>query len=116
MNNMSCLKSAIGGAVIGAVLTIAIGFTIGGWVTAGSSKKIIASNLTDGVAFALTPYCVEKSKSDPAAMSVLAEVKAAPTYSRRSIIEKSGWATPLGADQPNAALATAFGNEIAKGL
>jgi hypothetical protein len=46
----------------------------------------------------------------------MAEYKAAPAYSRRTLIEKSGWATPLGAEQPNAALATACSNALAKAL
>jgi hypothetical protein len=116
MYNLNWLKPAIGGALFGAVLTIAIGFSVGGWVTGGTSERMIASNLSDGIALALTPYCIEKSKNDPSALIVIAEFKAASIYTRRSLIEKSGWATPLGTDQPNAALATACGDEIAKGL
>ncbi len=116
MNKLGWLKPAIGGAMAGAALTMIVGFTVGGWITGGTSQNLIASNLKDGVALALTPYCIEKSKVDPAAVGILAEFKSAPTYSRRSLIEKSGWATPLGTDQPDAALAAACSNELVKTL
>ncbi|HHV69256.1 MAG TPA: hypothetical protein GXX48_16640 [Ochrobactrum intermedium] len=116
MNKFGWLKPALGGALVGAIAAIAIGFSLGGWVTQGASKRLIASNMTDGVALALTPYCLEKSKNDPAVVNILADFKAAPAYSRRTFIEKTGWATPLGAQQPNTALATACGNELAKAL
>ncbi|MEL4072435.1 hypothetical protein WKW50_20050 [Ochrobactrum sp. GPK 3] len=114
--NAQWINSAFGGAIVGAIATMAVGFTFGGWVTGGTSEHLIASNMSDGVALALTPYCLEKSKNDPEAVKVMAEYKAAPAYSRRTLIEKSGWATPLGAEQPNAALATACSNALAKAL
>ncbi|MGH6774615.1 hypothetical protein [Brucella tritici] len=116
MNKFGWLKPALGGASVGAIAAIAIGFSLGGWVTQGTSERLIASNMTDGIALALTPYCLEKSKNDPAVVNILADFKAAPAYSRRTFIEKTGWATPLGAQQPNTALATACGNELAKAL
>lgn len=116
MKNAQWINSAFGGAIVGAIATMAVGFTFGGWVTGGTSERLIASNMSDGVALALTPYCLEKSKKDPEAVKVMAEYKAAPAYSRRTLIEKSGWATPLGAEQPNAALATACSNALTKAL
>ncbi|MBA8840922.1 hypothetical protein [Ochrobactrum sp. RH2CCR150] len=116
MNKFEWLKPALGGALVGAIAATAIGFSVGGWVTQGTSERLIASNMTDGVALALTPYCLEKSKNDPAVVNILADFKATPAYSRRTFIEKTGWATPLGAQQPNTALATACGNELAKAL
>jgi len=116
MKNAQWINSAVGGAIIGAIATMTVGFTFGGWITGGTSDRLIASNMSDGIALALTPYCLEKSKNDPEAVKVMAEYKAAPAYSRRSLVEKSGWATPLGAEEPNAALAAACSNALAKAL
>ncbi len=116
MKNAHWINSAVGGAIIGAIATMAVGFTFGGWITGGTSDRLIASNMSDGIALALTPYCLEKSKNDPEAVKVMAEYKAAPAYSRSSLVEKSGWATPLGAEEPNAALAAACSNALAKAL
>lgn len=116
MNNAQWIKSALGGALVGAITTMAVGFTVGGWVTGGTSERLIASGMSDSVAVALTPYCLEKSKNDPEATNIMAEYKVAPAYSRRMLIEKTGWATPLGTEQPNAALAIACSIELAKAL
>ena len=59
------------------------------------------------VTMALTPYCVQNSKNDPRSIEVLAELESASTFQRRGIVEKAGWATPLGAVKPNRALADA---------
>ena len=39
--------------------------------------------------------------------TILAELKAANGFNRRGIVEKAGWATPLGSEQPVRALALA---------
>ncbi len=38
----------------------------------------------------------------------------ASAYSRKGIVEKAGWATPLGADKPNGALAEACQLKLAE--
>ena len=109
-------KPALNGAVVGAIAMAIVGFTWGGWVTGGTSRKNSATETSFGIATALTPYCVEKSKADPLAAAVLAELKAAGAYSRSGIVEKAGWATPLGADKPNTELAKSCELEITKTL
>lgn len=110
------IKPALTGAAVGAFAMVVFGFSWGGWVTSGTARNISASDVSFGVALALTPYCIERSKGDPAAAKVLADIKAASIYGRRSIVEKSGWATPLGAEKPNSALASACGDELVKTL
>lgn len=39
---------------------------------------------------------------DPNSATVLPEIKAAGSYQRSGIVEKTGWATPLGAEIPTA--------------
>jgi hypothetical protein len=62
------------------------------------------------------PYCVARSKDDPASDTVLAELKAATGYNRRGVLEKAGWATPLGADKPNSLLAAACEEQLGKAV
>ncbi len=109
-------KPALNGAVVGALAMAVVGFTWGGWVTSGTSRKNSAFETSLGVATALTPYCLEKSKADPLAAAVLTEFKAAGNYARSGIVEKAGWATPLGADKPNIELAKSCQLEIGKTL
>ena len=107
------LKPGLTGAGIGAIALAIVGFTWGGWVTGGSAAETAKKAANAAVAVALTPYCVEQAGAASAA-PVMVELKAATTYSRRTIVEKAGWATPLGADKPNSDLAQACQLKLAE--
>ena len=113
MNIPEWVKPAAIGAVFGAVALSIVGFSSwGGWHTRASAEEYAASETAEGIALALTPYCLAHSKNDPDAMAVLAELEAASGYNRRGVLEKAGWATPLGAEKPNSALAAACATEL----
>jgi len=107
-------KPALYGAAAGAIALAIVGFNWGGWVTGGSAQEMASSQAATDVATALTPYCVEQSTSAANRFTVMADLAEASTYSRRGIIEKSGWATPLGAEDPNRDLANACALALAK--
>jgi hypothetical protein len=113
MNIPTWVKPACYGAVASAAALAILGFSSwGGWVTSKGAKQAAATEAASALATALTPYCIAKSKSDPASATVLAELKAATGYNRRGVIEKAGWATPLGADKPNSQLAASCEVEL----
>jgi hypothetical protein len=115
MNIPAWVQPAFFGAVVGAPALAIVGFSSwGGWMTRASATKLSVTETATGVATALMPYCVAKSKSDPASATVLAELKAATGYNRRGVLEKAGWATPLGGDKPNTLLAAACEAELGK--
>ena len=117
MNIPQWVQPALFGAVAGAVALAFVGFSSwGGWVTRTTAQKAATTEMASGVATALTPYCVAMSKSDPTSATVLAELKAATGYNRRGVIEKAGWATPLGADKPNSQLAASCEVELGKAV
>jgi hypothetical protein len=101
------IKPALLGAGGGAIALAILGFGWGGWVTGATSRDVSAKESAAAIVAALTPYCLERAQSDPVSVQVLTELKAASVYNRRGIVEKAGWATPLGADKPNTALAQA---------
>lgn len=101
------LKPALIGAGAGAVALAFVGFSYGGWVTGGGASALAKKEAMAAIAAALTPYCLERSQNDPQSVVLLAELKAASTYSRRGLVEKAGWATPLGTEKPNTDLAQA---------
>jgi hypothetical protein len=101
------IKPAVYGAVAGAVALAIIGFGWGGWVTGGMAQKMADDASSTAVVSAMTPYCIALSKSDPNSPQVLAALKAANSYDRSDILAKAGWATPLGAKEPNSDLARA---------
>lgn len=106
MNFPVWIKPALTGAGLGAVATAIVGFTWGGWVTGGSALEMASKQSEAAVVATLTPYCVQQSTNATAA-AVLAELEAASGFNRRAVIENAGWATPLGTDAPNRALAQA---------
>ncbi|MFC3704288.1 hypothetical protein ACFOOL_05915 [Devosia honganensis] len=107
MNLPDWTKPALYGAGVGAIALAIIGFTWGGWVTGGSAQDMATKQSAADVVSALTPYCVQRSLDDINAAAVLVEFNAASASGRRAVIEKAGWATPLGSDVPNRALAQA---------
>ena len=107
MEKFVWLRPALTGAVCGAAALAIIGFSWGGWMTTSSAKKSAGIESTSAIVAALTPYCLERAKADPAALQVMAELQAASSYNRSDIIKKAGWATPLGSTEPNSDLAQA---------
>ncbi len=64
------------------------------------------------VAEALTPYCLALSVSDPSSIEIMKKLNEATSYKKRGILEKAGWATPLGTSEPNRALGDSCLNAI----
>lgn len=106
------VKPGLMGVGVGAIALAVIGFNWGGWVTGGAAKDMATKAANAAVASALIPYCVDRAgAADATAMTAL---KDASAYSRKGIVEKAGWATPLGADKPNSALAEACQLKLAE--
>ncbi len=101
------IKPGLYGAGIGAIALAVIGFSWGGWVTGSTAQTMAQSASQSAVVKAMTPYCVARSKSDPQSVAIMEEFTKAPAYSRDTVIEKAGWATLMGSDKPNSALADA---------
>ncbi|MFI0849564.1 hypothetical protein [Mesorhizobium sp. IMUNJ 23232] len=100
------------GGGVGALALAIVGFTWGGWVTDRSAKLMVRDAAAAAVASSLTPYCMERSKTDPRSVEILADLKVARAFQRPGMVEQAGWATPLGQDKPNPELATACGLAI----
>jgi hypothetical protein len=91
--------------VAAVALTMIVGFTWGGWVTAGTARAT-ATTLADGaVVKRLAPICVVQSADDPQRARKLTELKAESAWKRGEYIEKQGWATMPGEDKPDSRVA-----------
>ena len=99
--------SALWGAVAGAIILAIVGFNWGGWVTGSSASKIAKDAANTAVAEALTPYCIAASQADPSLPEISDQLASSGAYLKRGIIEKTGWATPLGSDKSHRQLAAA---------
>lgn len=108
-------KPAIVGAIAGAVLTMILGFSQGGWYTGGSAERLASQRSEAAVVEALTPICVSQSKLDPESVAKLAQLVAMKTsYEQRDFVMKAGWATMPAAEQPDRDLASACAEVLSK--
>ena len=92
-------KPGAWGAVWGSILTMIVGFTYGGWMTAGTADRLAKQQADTAVTAALVPVCVAHSKADQAAGKKLAELRAmTSSYEQQEFVTKAGWATFPGSD------------------
>jgi hypothetical protein len=96
------------GIAIGAVASMAIGFSWGGWVTGGTANKLAADRAGAAVVAVLTPICVAKFLQGGDAQANLAALrKIDSNWEQGQYLEKGGWATPPGATSSDYELARA---------
>jgi hypothetical protein len=107
MATQEWLKPTIYGALGGAVLTMALGFSWGGWVTGGTAQSMAATEAKAAVVAALVPVCLQMAQTDPDREVKLTTILEATTYQRRTKLMEAGWATMPGAEAPDRDLAQA---------
>lgn len=107
---------ALYGAAAGAIAATALGFMVLGWTTAGTAQQNVDDASSSAVLAIMTPYCVARAGEADAA-AVIAELKGTSNFgAQRAMIEKAGWATPPGADDPVKAAADACLRTISAGF
>jgi hypothetical protein len=89
------------------VLTMIVGFTLGGWVTAGTSQKAASTTAQAAVIARLAPICVAQFNQDPQKDAKLVELQDSSSYQRGSYVKAAGWATMPGEDTPDSKVADA---------
>jgi hypothetical protein len=101
------------GIAIGAVASMVIGFSWGGWVTDSAANKLADERASTAVLTALTPICVEKFLQNSDAKANLAALQKISTgWERGDYLEKGGWATPPGANSADYHLARACAEKL----
>ena len=81
------LEGAIWGAVGGAVVSMVIGFSVGGWTTSGGTQDVAdAAVLTSRAAI-----CVAQFVSEPNFQENLDDLQKVSSTQRSFIIENGGW-------------------------
>jgi hypothetical protein len=90
-----------------------IGFSWGGWMTAGTANKIAAERADTAVVAALTPICVEKFlQSNDAKANLAILQKISSNWEQGDFLQKGGWATQPGATSPDYRLARACAEKL----
>jgi hypothetical protein len=101
------------GIAIGAVASIVIGFSWGGWITSGAANKLAGEQADTAVVAALTPICVEKFLQNSDAKANLAALqKISTNWQQGDYLEKGGWATSPGVGSPDYHLARACAEKL----
>jgi hypothetical protein len=101
------------GIAIGAVASMVIGFSWGGWVTSGTADKLAAERANTAVLAALTPICVEKFLQNSDAKANLAVLqKISSNWEQGQYLEKGGWATRPGGTSSDYQLARACAEKL----
>jgi hypothetical protein len=92
-------------AVGAAVLTVIVGFTAGGWTTAGTAAEMAKTSAIKARAELVANLCVEKFVTASNASQNLAKLKETSSYQRDSFISDGGWVKLAGMkrDTPGAA-------------
>lgn len=115
MNIPTWTKPGITGAIVGAVATMIVGFSYGGWYSASSAERLAQQKSEVAVIDALVPVCINQSKIDPEATAKLGQLAAIKSsYEQRDFVIKAGWATMPAASEPNRDLASACADALVK--
>ncbi|HEV8389485.1 MAG TPA: hypothetical protein VGQ35_06570 [Dongiaceae bacterium] len=108
-------KPGITGAIVGAIATMIIGFSQGGWYSGGSAERLAQQRADVAVIDALVPICISQSKLDPDTTAKLGQLTALKSsYEQRDFVISSGWATMPAADGPNRDLASKCADALMK--
>jgi alpha/beta superfamily hydrolase len=73
------------GMAVGAIATMIIGFSWGGWVTGRTAKGMVATAETSGQMSVLVPMCVTQFMASDGAM---AKLKLTPQYGRDDVVRE----------------------------
>jgi len=107
------LSRLLQGAAAGAVASIVIGFSWGGWMTGSTANRLAAERADTAVVAALSPVCVEKFQQNSDAQANLAVIKKIPSsWEQGEYVQKGGWATQPGATSSDYHLARACAEKL----
>ena len=97
------IKPLLWGAIGGAIITMIIGFSWGGWVTGGSAQE----RLDVAVLPLAAEICANNFKADPDFEKNLAALKKEDNWQRDGYIEKGKWSVMAGDDTSKSGVADA---------
>src|SRR5579871_5660714 len=83
-----------------ALATIIVGFSWGGWVTGGTAEKMSGTAASTARAELAATMCASRFMSGPDNVAQLAALKASDSWNRDGLIDKGGWTTLPGVQEP----------------
>jgi hypothetical protein len=112
--NTEKIKTALKGAVGGAAALAILGFTWGGWVTAGTAEARAKASGQAATVAALAPICAIQFRTAPdaAAQHVIFLTKG--SWEQQKLVEAAGWAKMPGSTEAMPGVAEACSGLIEK--
>jgi len=105
MAKQSNLKPIVAGAAIGALLTMVVGFTMGGWVTGSKAESVAQKQSNLAVISALAPICLSNFKAATDSTKQHALLEKTEDWKRADFIKQGGWAKVPGLKDASTGLA-----------
>jgi alpha/beta superfamily hydrolase len=81
-------------------LTMLVGFKYGGWVTGGTAAEMADTAADEALVRLAVASCVQRFGQGKDVKIRMAVLKKTKDWDRGGYLEKAGWATPLGTDDP----------------
>ena len=103
--NWEKIKTALWGAIGGAIVLAIVGFAWGGWVLGGTAQEMAEEMAENAVVARLAPICVEQFKQDSEKDQKLKDLKKEDSWNRNDYVEKQGWATMPGEKESDSKVA-----------
>jgi hypothetical protein len=101
------MKRTLTGATVGALATMMIGFSWGGWMLGTTAKEMAEKSSSNAVVAALAPICVDQFEHAPEAPTKLVELQKVSSSQQVRYIEKGGWSIMPGSKLGNSLVAAA---------
>jgi alpha/beta superfamily hydrolase len=112
MSTQSYLKPVLAGAVGGALLTMLLGFTLGGWVTNSKSVSTARNQSNLAVIAALAPICFNNFKASADAQEQRALLIKTDDWKQPEFVNSAGWTKIPGVKRVSSGLARNCANLI----
>jgi hypothetical protein len=108
------LKPGFWGIVVGALGIMILGFAWWGWVLGSTAERLATDRADSAVTAILVSICVERFMGQTDAAVKLTEFQEGASWQQHHVIEQGGWATATGSQDPNAAVARACAQRLAR--
>lgn len=113
-NDFTPTKAMLGWAAAGAcVLTVAAGFTVGGWVTGSSAQKMANDAAAASHAQLAAAICVDRFSQGETARAQYQELVALSSFRQRQYVEEADWSLLPGGQSMDRQSASLCANLIA---
>jgi hypothetical protein len=108
------VKTALLGAVGGALVTAIVGFNWGGWMLGSTAQKVAEMKANESMVLALASICVENFRHQADAGVQLDSLLKLSSSDQRNFVEKGGWAAMLGTKEDRPAINIACAQALSK--